>query len=129
MVALADSKSDGCAGTRVLQAYINTDIGKAKLEELLDSGEKLGGYAEPNGDQHALPLGKLVSPPFKMAVPPRAASAVASSSSSSSAAAAAAVSSSPPPRKARWHLPSGVLQTAKALVVHDKRLFPADALL
>ena len=45
MVALADSKSDGCAGTRVLQAYINTDIGKAKLEELLDSGEKLGGYA------------------------------------------------------------------------------------
>jgi hypothetical protein len=45
VVALADSKSDGCAGTRVLQAYINTDIGKAKLEELLDSGEKLGGYA------------------------------------------------------------------------------------
>ena len=45
MVALADSKSDGCAGTRVLQAYIISDIGKAKLEELLDSGEKLGGYA------------------------------------------------------------------------------------
>ena len=43
MVALADSKSDGCAGTRVLQAYINSDIGKAKFEELLESGEKLGG--------------------------------------------------------------------------------------
>ena len=89
-------------------------------------------YAEPNGNQHAVPLEKLVSPPFKMAVPPRAASAAASSSSSSSttaAAAAAAAAASSPTRKARWHLPSGVLQTAKALVVHDKRLFPADALL
>jgi hypothetical protein len=45
VVALADSKSDGCAGTRVLQAYINSDIGKAKFEELLKSEEKLGGYA------------------------------------------------------------------------------------
>ena len=85
-------------------------------------------YAEPNGDQHAVPLEKLVSPPFKMAVPPRAASSSSSSSSTAAAAAAAAAASSPP-RKARWHLPSGVLQTAKALVVHDKRLFPADALL
>jgi len=65
-----------------------------------------------------------------MAVPPRAASAAASSfSSSAAAAAAAAAAASSPPRKARWHLPSGVLQAAKALVVHDKRLFPADALL
>ena len=102
---------------------------QGQVQELLDSGEKLGGYAEPNGDQHALPLEKLVSPPFKMAVPPRAASAAASSSSSAAAAAAAAAAASSPPRKARWHLPSGVLQTAKALVVHDKRLFPADALL
>ena len=90
-------------------------------------------YAEPNGDQHAVPLEKLVIPSFKMSEPPRAASAAASSSSSHNAAAAAAAAAdaaaSSPPRKARWHLPSGVLQTAKALVVHDKRLFPADALL
>jgi len=129
----AEAKGSALAAVRLVDGDVRT-TGKMRRAHLLVHWPAVVTremyYAEPNGDQHAVPLEKLVSPPFKMAVPPRAASAAASSSSSSAAAAAAAAAAaSSPPRKARWHLPSGVLQTAKALVVHDKRLFPADALL
>ena len=130
----AEAKGSALAAVRLVDGEVRT-TGKMRRAHLLVHWPAVVTremyYAEPNGDQHAVPLEKLVSPPFKMAVPPRAASAAAAaaSSSSSSITAAAAAAAASPPRKARWHLPSGVLQTAKALVVHDKRLFPAGALL
>ena len=97
----AEAKGSALAAVRLVDGDVRT-TGKMRRAHLLVHWPAVVTremyYAEPNGDLHAVPLEKLVSPPFKMAVPPRAASAAASSSSSSAAAAAAVSSSSPPPQ-------------------------------